>query len=293
MDTRFLESFVTAVDCGSIAEAARRLNLTAAGLARQIRVLERELGVVLLVRSGRTVRPTGAAGSILDRAKRFLNDARDLKSTSTSGEVSGELRLGSMQTTLASLVPEILRRMRQAHPRVRIDIIRDGSTQLYQRVVTGELDAALTSEPPFAIPKTHNWRVLREEPYVLLASKDLPRGRPLAILAREPFIRLHRRVYAGRVIDGYLRKMKIRPNEVFELDGIEAIAVMVDRGLGVAILPDWAPPWPEGLSLRKLQLPEGPRRRVGLIWSGTSPRVGLIEAFLRQAERALTPARVR
>src|SRR3954468_725112 len=210
----------TSSTVGISGAASRRLSLVTAKalilpsrmcgnelVARQIRVLERELGVVLLVRSGRTVRPTGAAASILDRAKRFLNEARDLKSISTSGELSGELRLGSMQTTLASLVPEILRRMRQAHPRVRTDIIRDGSTQLYQRVITGELDAALTSEPPFAIPKTHNGRVLREEPYVLLASKDLRGGRPLAILAREPFIRLHRRVYAGRVIDGYLRKM--------------------------------------------------------------------------------------
>ena len=287
MDTRFLEAFVTAVDCGSMAEAARRLNLTSAGLARQIRALERDLGIVLLVRSGRTVGPTGAAVSILERAKRFLGEVRDLKSISTSGELVGELRLGAMQTTLASLVPEIVRMVRKAHPRIRIDIIRDGSTQLYDRVIAGELDAALTSEPPFAIPKTHHWRVLREEAYVLLTSIKLPRDRPLVILAREPFIRLHRRVYAGRVIDGYLRKMKVRPNEVFELDGIEAIAVMVDRGLGVAILPDWAPPWPEGLKLRKLPLPKGPRRRIGLLWSRTSPRAGLVDAFFKQAERAL------
>jgi DNA-binding transcriptional LysR family regulator len=291
MDTRFLESFVTAVDCGSIAEAARRLNLTAAGLARQVHALERELGVVLLVRSGRTVMPTGAAASILDRAKRFLNEARDLKSISTSGELSGELRLGAMQTTLSGLVPEILRLMRQAHPQIRTNIIRDGSTQLYERVISGEVDGALTSEPPFAIPKTHIWRVLRDEPYVLLTPRSLSRDHPLTILAREPFIRLHRGVYAGRVIDGYLRKMKVRTDELFELDGIEAIAVMVDRGLGVAILPDWAPPWPEGLNLRKIPLPRGPRRRVGLLWSRTSPRVGLIEAFLRQAEQAVRPGR--
>jgi DNA-binding transcriptional LysR family regulator len=39
------------------------------------------------------------------------------------------------------------------------------------------------------------------------------------------------------------------PRERFELDTLEAIAIMVDRGLGVALMHDWAPPWPEGLSL--------------------------------------------
>ena len=61
---------------------------------------------------------------------------------------------------------------------------------------------------------------------------------PHAILEHEPFIRLDRHVYAGRLIDRYLRKAGIRPKELFELDGLEAIAVMVDRGLGVSLLPD-------------------------------------------------------
>src|SRR4051794_40015393 len=65
MDTRFLDAFLMAVDCGSIAEAARRLNLTAAGVAKRIRALEREIGAVLVTRSGRTVRPTGAGAAIV------------------------------------------------------------------------------------------------------------------------------------------------------------------------------------------------------------------------------------
>ena len=114
------------------------------------------------------------------------------------------------------------------------------------------------------------------------------------VLAREPFIRLDRNVYAGRLIDGYLRKAGIRPKERFELDGLELIAVMVDRGLGVSLLPDWAPPWPEGLSLRKLPLPDRSfRRRTGLLWTRTSLRVRLIQAFLEQAQLALGQKRKR
>ncbi|PMX05785.1 LysR substrate-binding domain-containing protein, partial [Pseudomonas sp. GW460-12] len=90
---------------------------------------------------------------------------------------------------------------------------------------------------------------------------------------QHPFIRLDRNVYAGRTIDGYLRRARIAVKERFELDGLEAIAVMVDRGLGVSLLPDWAPPWPEGLTLRKLPLPDPTlRRKTGLLWPRSSQR---------------------
>ena len=288
MDTRFLESFVAVVDCGSIAEAARRLNLTPAGVAQQIRSLEKEIGADLIFRSGRTVKPTKAAAAILDRSRNFLNEVRDLKSIATSSELSGELRLGAVQTTLSGLLPDILSAVKRAHPQIRIHIIRDGSVELYRRVLGGDIDAAVTSEPTSLIPKTCAWRVLREEPFVVLTPASFTARDPHAILAQEPFIRLIRSVYAGRLIDGYLRKMSIRPRELFELDGLEAIAVMVDRGLGVSLLPDWAPPWPEGLRLRKLPLPDRSfTRRIGLLWNRASLRAGLIRAFLDQAQGVL------
>ena len=46
------------------------------------------------------------------------------------------------------------------------------------------------------------------------------------------------------------------PRERFELNALNAIAVMVDRGLGVSLVPDWARPWPEGLRLVRMPLPE-------------------------------------
>jgi DNA-binding transcriptional LysR family regulator len=81
--------------------------------------------------------------------------------------------------------------------------------------------------------------------------------------------------------------MRVRPRQLFALDGIEAIAVMVDHGLGVAILPDWAPPWPEGLTVRKLPLARSPLRRVGVLWNRASLRVGLIAALVEQARRSV------
>jgi DNA-binding transcriptional LysR family regulator len=288
MDTRFLESLVAVADCGSLAEAGRRLNLTPAGVAQRIRALENDVGARLLFRSGRAVQPTEAARAILTRARFLLGEVRDLKSIAASGDLSGELRLGAVQTSLSGLLPEMLIPFTRAYPRIEVRIVRDHSAGLYRRLLDGEIDAALTSEPPFAIPKTSAWCVLREEPFVLLAPASMPARHPHAVLAQEPFIRLDRNVYAGQLIDRYLRKMAIRPKERYELDGLELIAVMVDRGLGVSVLPDWTPPWPEGLSLQKLRLPDRTfKRRVGLLWNRASLRAGLIRAFVEQAQLAL------
>src|SRR5438128_955887 len=98
MDTRFLESFVTIVESGSIAEAARRLNLTTAAVAKRIRALENDFGAALLSRSGRTVQPTEAGGAILQRARHFLAEARDLRAIAASDRPSGQLRLGAFQS---------------------------------------------------------------------------------------------------------------------------------------------------------------------------------------------------
>jgi len=73
---------------------------------------------------------------------------------------------------------------------------------------------------------------------------------------------LDRRV---RLIDDYLRKARIKPQHRYELEGLELIAVIADRGLRVSLLPDWAPPSSEGLSLPKLALPTRSLvRRTGL-----------------------------
>ena len=69
MDTRFLQSFVTVVECGSMAEAARRLDLTPAAIAARIRTLEEDMGVPLVERSGRVVKPTQAGLQILDQSR--------------------------------------------------------------------------------------------------------------------------------------------------------------------------------------------------------------------------------
>jgi DNA-binding transcriptional LysR family regulator len=288
MDTQFLDSFVTVVDFGSMAEAARRLNLTPAAVAQRIRALEDEIGATLFVRSGRTVKPTAAGMAILGRSRNFLKDLRDLKSIAVSDAPSGQLHLGAFQSALAGVLPDILASMATKYPQIEVRLVRADTRELYSHILSGDLDVVITLQPSFAIPKAYNWRGLWEEPLIVLTPASKQRRDPHAILASEPFIRLGRTSWTGRIVERYLRQAGIRPHERFELDSLEAIAGMVDRGLGVSLVPDWTAPWPEGLSLRKVQLPGRPVvRRIGAVWAVASVRVQLVHALIEEATAVL------
>jgi DNA-binding transcriptional LysR family regulator len=292
MDTRFLESFVTVAEKGSFAEAARRLDLTPAAIAQRIRALESEIGVALLSRSGRTVSPTEAGAAILGQAKTLLKQVRDLGSIATSGQPAGELRLGAISSALSGLLPTVLKVLMQRLPGIDVYLLPGTSEDLYRKVLEGDIDAAIITQPPFAIPKTCDWRLVREEPLVVLVPTSESRRDAHAILASEPFIRYERTRWGGRLVDGYLRRAGIRPKERYELHALDAIAVLVDQGLGVSLVPDWAPPWPEGLSLTKLWVPDRTfARRIGVVWARSSVRLRLVQSFIKVALGALFPPR--
>jgi DNA-binding transcriptional LysR family regulator len=292
MDSRFLDTFVMVIDNGSIAEAARRLNITAAAVAQRIHALEADVGTRLIARSGQRVRPTEAGIAIVARARGVLTDIRDLKSVALHDQPSGQLRLGATGSSTSGLLPDILALLARTYPQIEAHIISGNGHELYQKIQQDELDAAIIPKPAFAIPKAYDWRVLREERLVVLAPAHTRSHDPHVLLSSEPFIRPRRNSWVGQMVEGYLRHAGIRPHDRFELDTLEAIAVMVDRGLGVALMHDWAPPWPEGLSLLKLPLPENKYgRSLGLIWNRTSVRIRIVRAFLEVATEALAASK--
>ena len=79
----------------------------------------------------------------------------------------------------------------------------------------------------------------------------------------------------------------IAPRERFELNALNAIAVMVDRGLGVSLVPDWAQPWPEGLHLARIPLPHAASRAASAS-SGRAPScaIRLVDVLLQEARNA-------
>ena len=291
MDTQFLGTFVTVVDRGSMAAAARVLNITPAAVAQQIRTLEREIGAVLIARAGRTVSVTEAGSRILQRARDLLRDVGDLRTVANDSPTAGELRLGAGTNALTGMLPDILARMVVRFPQIQVFIQPGYSPELHRAVESGELDAAVVLEAPFALPKTCNWTLLREEPLVLLVPRALAGRDPHELLTTEPLIRYDRQQWGGRQADQYLRLAGIVPRERFELNALNAIAVMVDRGLGVSIVPDWARPWPEGLQVERIALPRPCEpRRVGIVWSRATIRGRLVQAFLEASREHVSQA---
>jgi DNA-binding transcriptional LysR family regulator len=283
LETLYLESFVTVAECGSMAEAARRLNMTPTALAQRMRVLERDFGISLIGRSGRTVRVTEGGARLLSHAKQFLREARDLRAATLGDAFTGGLRLGAIATAVTGLLPPMLAKLVERHPEIDIFIEAGVSRDLYHQVLGEKLDAALIVEPPFAIPKSFTQRVLREEPLVVLAPRALAHRDPLELLAKLPFIRYDRRNWGGSLSDQYLQQHAIHPRERFELDVLDGILELVGLGLGVSLVPDWARQKPLPADVVLLALPDGaPRRRLIMLWPARSAHSRLLDSLLGQ-----------
>lgn len=291
MDTRFLETFLLCVECGNMAEAARRLHVTPAAVGQRIRALEAEVGEALMVRSGRVMQPTEGGLAILSQSRAILQAIGDLKALAAGDGLAGELRLGAISTALTGILPPVLTRLARTLPQASIYLVPGTSIDLYRKLTDGDIHAAVIINPPFTLPKGYDWRGIRREPLVLVAPAALAGGDPHELLATQPLIRYDRNNWGGALADSYMRSQRLRPLERFELDSLDAILVLVSAGMGISLIPDWMPPWPENLSITKYALPEdAPYREIGTIWPRNSPVLKLINAFNR-AMAELAPPR--
>ncbi len=267
MDTRFLDSFVAAAECGSMAEAARRMNITPTAIAQRVKALERELGAPLLIRSGRFVRMTEGGARLLERARDFQRNLRDLKATLSSEGFPGGLRIGTVRTALATVMPDLLEYIAQRYPLMDAKLDIGASHELYHQLGANKIDAALMVDPPFNLPKAFTWRTLRIEPLVLLAPATMAHESHATLLAREPLIRYDRRTWGGALAERYLQQKKLRPRERFEIDSPDGILTMVSRGLGVSLVPNCFHPEAVPANVAVIALPRNRlERRLGLLW---------------------------
>lgn len=290
MDTRFLECFVAVVEHGSVAEAARQLNLAPTTLALRIRALEEEFGFALMARSGRTARPTSAGEALALRAAGILRDLRDLRTLQDEDKPRGQLRLGVAQTAIATILCDVLPVLAQKYPDLEIIVQKGSSAHVFDKLNNGEVDAGFLFHPPFRLPKSLAWRALRAERFIVIASSGEACADPLRLLRERPLVRYDRSLWSGQIAENYLRQQRIRPRDRIELDALDAIAVLVHRGLGVSLVPDRALQFPEGLAIRKHALPEpAPQRELGLLWPVTSAHARLIR--VAEEETALVIGR--
>lgn len=239
MDTRYLKSLITVVECGSIVHAARIEGLTAAAISQRILALERQLGFELLSRVGHAAKPSQACLGLLPRARRIVREVALLAGDADGAGLTGQLRIGAISTVLTGLMPEALRALTVSAPGLTPVIVPGTSRSLYQALLSGEVDAALLVAPPFELPKALQAVSLRKEPLVFLSKEKSSNSIPAQLMS-QPYIRYDPDAWGGRYAEQYLADQGLSPTSLVDLDALETIAMLVTGGMGVSLVPYWS-----------------------------------------------------
>ena len=240
MDIRFLESLIAVIETGSIAAAARRENLTAPAISQRIQALERSLSCELLNRAAHSVGPTEQCLVLLPSIRALIQGCAQLHDELDAGGLSGDLRLGAVSTALTGILPQVMEQLLVAAPRLRLRITPGDSRNLYEQVVAGELDAGIMVRPPFALPKTLTLEVLRRESLMILTKAPVEPGEIASTILSHPLISYDTNAWGGQIAQQYLQDHQLQPDVLCNLDALEAISLMVAKGMGVSLVPAWA-----------------------------------------------------
>lgn len=257
---RHLRSFLAVVRHGSFAAAGGQVGLTAAAVGLQMRALERELNQALFDRSGRSVVLDAAGRAMVAPVQELVARYEALAAPdSQRGALAGTLVMGALVSALMGAFADCLWALKRAHPGLEVTLFAGQSADFAQRVNRGELDAAVVTRSPSALPDKLVWTALYAEPMVLIVPRRphfaLP-DEPLAMLAGCPFMRFDRRTWTGHLVNQALAQCSASVSEGLELNSVEAIVALVRQGFGVAIVPKLANlQWARDRALRVLQLP--------------------------------------
>jgi len=183
LDPDLLRTFVAIADAGSFTDAARHVGRTQSAVSMQMKRLEETLGRPLFARNGRGVRLSTEGEKLLIHARRLLRLHQETLDLFTDPALSGEVRLGVMEMHAATVLPNILVRFAETHPRVHVEVVCDGRAGLLERLDRGDLDLALSAGDP-GRPAT----VVRREPLVWAASAahDVHTRSPVPLAAFHP-----------------------------------------------------------------------------------------------------------
>lgn len=247
-----LRAFVAVAEELHFGRAAAKLHLTQPALSQQIRKLERQLGVELLLRTSRSVSLTAAGIAVLVDARRVLAAADATRMTArTHGRAAERLAIGFTGSAASRLLPRILERHRATRPGVVISL-RELTDQRYDLLRDGVVDVVFGRLEPDEMPDL-DVVIVHRHPRMAVLRTDHPLAGRGSIALRElhgdGFITqpealnpLHRRRWlreqhahglAGRI--------------VAEASSVQAFLHLVAAGNGVCLVPAEARdfnPWP-------------------------------------------------
>jgi DNA-binding transcriptional LysR family regulator len=241
VDARLWRSFTTVAEELHYGRAAERLHITQPALSRQIRDLERVLGITLFDRTSRRVVLSRAGQAVLGQARRALveSDRAVRLARLTAHGDRGELAIAVLPAVALALLPAIIRVYRHAHPAIGVTISESFDDEQLAALTAGRIDAGFLRAA--AAPPGLYLETLLTEPILagLPAGHRLARHDRIALseLAGEPFVFFprHRSVLAYDEFIASCRAAGFSPAIVQEASGISALG-LVAAGLGVTVV---------------------------------------------------------
>jgi DNA-binding transcriptional LysR family regulator len=272
MELRHLRSLLVLAEELHFRRAADRLGIAQPALSRQIQQLETELQTQLFKRSPRAVTLTDAGREFVENIGPAIQQIEEAAADTANFDRAkrGRIRIGSCNILSANFIPALLQRLHQESPQVRIDVRELSTAEQIRTLHTAEIDVGLATLPindPSLIV-----RGILSDPLVVmvqsgseLAARESIRLRDLA---QEPFIvcpRYRRAGYHELIIE-HAAKAGFRPLIANEVDAISTSVALVERGLGVKLVPQ-SEAWADSDRVRFIPIANPPLFiEIGLVW---------------------------
>ena len=242
MEIAALQAFVEVADRSSFSAAAEALFLTQPAVSKRVAQLEAELDVRLFDRIGRRISLTGAGTALLPRARRLINDARELKRlvSDLSGEVRGRLLMATSHHIGLHRLPIPLKHFTETYPEVELDIGFMDSEGACRAVETGELELAIVTLPPDRSAKLE-LQPIWDDPLAFMVGRDHPlagrRHLTLQELLAHPAVMPASTTYTRGILEQAMRAAGASLNVAMATNYLETLHMLVATGLGWSLLP--------------------------------------------------------
>jgi LysR family nitrogen assimilation transcriptional regulator len=237
VNLRAMKYFVAIVDAGSLTAAADAIAIAQPALTRQLRELEKDLGVQLLHRTPRGVHLTQAGATLYEASCRILADAEQVREQLTGRERrirQASVVLGISPTLARLLVPGVFEQCRRSPDDVKLTVREAFTPVLLDWLERDVIDIAVVTNPEPGQALTMH--MLLGEPFALVTavSKGLKPVISLTELARIPVLMttLHR-----GIVEFQLAPLGGRLIVQSEIDSVDAIREMVIQGQGATLMP--------------------------------------------------------
>ncbi|MGH2970004.1 MAG: LysR family transcriptional regulator [Solirubrobacteraceae bacterium] len=279
---------------GTIAATADALGYTPPAVSQQLAALEREAGVDLLERNGRTRRLTPAGEELVVRTESVLREleAAEAALERTVTTVAGVLRAAAFPSAHRALLPPAVVRLAREHPELEVHTRELEPEDSIPALKVGELDLVLAQEYPFApltadpaLERTH----LREDPIRLA----VPAGHALAAAphvdlaehAAVPWVAGRQGSFCHAVVLHVCRAAGVEPRITHFTNDFTTAYVLVAAGVGFALVPELAGPPPPGVALVETAQPVPSRRIFAAVRAGSGARPAVAACLRALSDR--------